>query len=302
MTQQTAITTQADQAAIELVINGLTSDHSKRAYSKALTDFLTWRRSNGNRDITKALVQEYRQTLAGSPASINLKMSAIRKLATEAADNGLMDQTIANGINRVSGVTSHGVRSGNWLTKSQAQEILLAPDVTTLKGLRDRAILAVMIGGGLRRSEVAALTLDRFQQRDGRWVIVDIVGKGNRVRTIPVPSWAKLAVDEWTAAANLSSGLVFHAIHKGGYVQHDGMTPQAIRDLVNHYGQAIGVSDLAAHDLRRTFAKLAHKGGSGLDQIQLSLGHASIKTTEKYLGVSQNLTDAPCDHLGLSLE
>ena len=78
------------------------------------------------------------------------------------------------------------------------------------------------------------------------------------------------------------------------------MTPQAIRDVVVHYSDALGF-DVAAHDLRRTFAKLAHKGGAGLDQIQLSLGHASIQTTERYLGVEQDLTEAPCDHLGLRL-
>jgi integrase len=95
---------------------------------------------------------------------------------------------------------------------------------------------------------------------------------------------------------------VFCAIHKGGYVKHESITPQAVRDVVKEYGTQIGMPELAAHDLRRTFAKLAHKGGAGLDQIQLSLGHKSIKTTERYLGVSQNLTDAPCDHLGLALE
>jgi len=67
-----------------------------------------------------------------------------------------------------------------------------------------------------------------------------------------------------------------------------------------HYGAALGLS-VAAHDLRRTYAKLAHKGGAGLDQIQLSLGHASIRTTERYLGVEQDLTDAPGDRLGLKL-
>lgn len=289
-------------AAIALVTNALTSEHSKRAYTKALTDFFAWREQNGNKPLTKALVQEYRQTLTGSPASINLKMSAIRKLAAEAADNGLIEQQIANGVSRVHGVKSHGVRAGNWLTKQRAQEILNSSDIETLKGLRDRAILAVMIGGGLRRSEVAALTFDHIQQRDGRWTIVDITGKGNRVRTVPIPSWVKLALDEWTGSAGISSGLVFHSVHKGGHITHESMTPQAIRDVVKYYGALIGVPELAAHDLRRTFAKLAHKGGAGLDQIQLSLGHASIKTTEKYLGVSQNLTDAPCDHLGLTLD
>ena len=149
---------------------------------------------------------------------------------------------------------------------------------------------------------MAALTFAHIQQRDSRWVIVDLVGKGNRVRTVPVPSWVKMAIDEWANLASITSGLVFQSIHKGGYIKHESMTPQAIRDVVNYYGNEIGISNLAAHDVRRTFAKLAHKGGAGLDQIQLSLGHASIKTTEKYLGVSQNLTEAPCDVLGLSLE
>lgn len=305
MNTQTAITSPADRAAIELVTNSLTSEHSKRAYGKAVADFLQWR---GDRNITKALVNEYRQTLTGSASRVNLIMSAIRKLATEAADNGLLDSTIANGVKNVKGVSAHGVRSGNWLTKQQAQQILTAPQLTddagraSTKAYRDRAILAVLIGAGLRRSEVAALTFDHIQMRDSRWVIVDLVGKGNHVRSVPIAPWVKLAIDEWQTLANLSGGFVFRAVHKGGHITHESMTPQAIRDVVKYYGAVIGVPELAAHDLRRTHAKLAHKGGAGVDQIQLSLGHLSLKTTEKYLGTSQNLTDAPGDRLGLSLE
>ena len=79
------------------------------------------------------------------------------------------------------------------------------------------------------------------------------------------------------------------------------MTEQAIYNVVLCYADKVRVGKIAPHDLRRTFAKLAHKGGSGLDQIQLSLGHGSIQTTERYLGVEQDLTNAPCDHLGLRL-
>jgi integrase/recombinase XerD len=304
MNRQTAIIPAEQSAVIELVTNALTSEHSKRAYSKALIDFLAWR---GDRPMTKALVNEYRQSLTGSPARVNLIMSAIRKLASEAADNGLLDQQTANGIKAAPGVTSHGVRAGNWLTKHEAQALLTAPQLigddgkADPKAYRDRAILAAMIGAGLRRSEAAALTFEHIQQRDGRWVIVDIIGKGNRVRSVPVPSWVKLAIDEWQAVADIR-GNVFQAIHKGGHITREQMTPQAIRDVIKLYGAVIGKPELAAHDLRRTYAKLAHKGGAGLDQIQLSLGHASIKTTEKYLGVEQNLTDAPGDRLGLSLE
>ena len=109
-----------------------------------------------------------------------------------------------------------------------------------------------------------------------------------------MPSWCKAAIDEWAQAARIEGGRIFRAIHKGGYVNGASMTSQAIADVVHTYAV-----DVAAHDLRRSFAKLAHKGGAGLDQIQLSLGHASIRTTEKYLGVEQDLVDAPCDRLGL---
>lgn len=77
------------------------------------------------------------------------------------------------------------MRAGNWLSLNQAQTLLNASDITTLKGLRDRAIIAVLLGCALRRSEVAALTMAHIQQRDGRWCIVDLYGKHGRVRTIP---------------------------------------------------------------------------------------------------------------------
>ena len=135
-----------------------------------------------------------------------MRITAVRKLAVEAADNGLLAPELAAGITRVKGAKSKGVRVGNWLSVQQAQKLLNAPDITTKKGLRDRAMLAVLLGCGLRRSEVAALTLKHIQQRDNRWCIVDLVGKHGRVRTIPVPTWVKVAIDAWTAAAGVDRG------------------------------------------------------------------------------------------------
>src|SRR5262249_59046339 len=109
---------------------------------------------------------------------------------------------LATGITRVKGVASKGVRLGNWLSVQQAQKLLNSPDATTAKGLRDRAILAVLLGCGLRRSEVAALTMGHVQQRDGRGGIVDLVGKHGRVRTVPTPTWVKVAIDAWTSHAS----------------------------------------------------------------------------------------------------
>lgn len=304
MTQTTAITTANDvQAIIQIVLDGLNSENSRRAYAKGLADFLTWYQAQGKPGLTKATVQAYKTVLAESglsSATINLRMSAIRKLAQEAADNGLVDQTHANGIGKVKGVKRLGTRTGNWLSRQEAQRLINRPDTTTLKGLRDRAILAVMIGAGLRRSEVSNLTFDHVQMRDARWVVADLTGKAGRIRTVPLPTWAKVAIDAWRDAAGITDGFVFRAMHRGNVV-YGQMTSQAVYDVVQEYAALCGF-EVAAHDLRRTYAKLAHKGGSPLDQIQLSLGHASIQTTERYLGVQQDLTDAPCDHLGLRLE
>ncbi len=289
---------------ISTVIDSLGSEHSKRAYKRALRDFLLWHHRNNSLPLNKALIQRYVTELKVqglSPSSINQRLAAIRKLVVEAADNGGLDQQTASYIRSVKGIRQEGRRAGNWLTKQQAQELLNATNGYSLKGIRDRAIIAMLIGCGLRRNEAASLEFGHIQQREARWVIVDLIGKRNKIRSVPIPTWAKAAIDEWARMAQVSEGRVFRSINKGGRVDGESMTAQAIRDVVIEYATLIDVT-VAPHDLRRTFAKLAHKGGAALEQIQLSLGHASIKTTEVYLGVDQDLTNAPCDYLGLRLE
>lgn len=285
---------------VDLVEKGLTSKHSRRAYRRGLTDFLTWWTGQGKPQMSKAVVQRYKVDLQDadlSPSTINQRLTAIRALLQEAADNGLVDPHLAAGIARVKGVTNGGVRLGNWLSKEQAQELLNAPNTKTLKGLRDRAILAVLLGTGLRRFECAGLTFAHVQQREGRWVIVNLVGKRNKVRSVPLPSWAKTAIDAWANAARVSEGVVFRSVLKSDKVNGASMTPQAIYDVVKFHSGG----DVVAHDTRRTYAKLAYLGGAPLKQIQLSLGHASVQTTERYLGIEQDLCNAPCDVLGLHL-
>lgn len=291
------------QAIINLAVNSLNSLNSRRAYQRALDDFMVWYTDQGKRDLSKAVVNEYKahlQSLDLAPATINQRLSAIRKLATEAADNGLIDPVMAGGIARAKGVATHGVRSGNWLTHNQAAALINSPDPGTLKGLRDKAILALMITCGLRRSEVAALQIEDIQQREGRWVIADLIGKHQHVRTVPVPGMVKAAIDKWHAAAGLTSGAVFVSIRKGGKATGNSITPQAIRDIVHGYSIEIGCP-VSAHDLRRTCGKLAAKGGADLRQIQLMYGHLSLQTTERYLGLEQDLNDAPCDYIKLAI-
>lgn len=293
------------EAIIRMVLDSLDSPNSRRAYERALTDFLLWHEAQGRPQLNKATVQRYATELreAGlSSANINQRLSAIRKLAREAADNGVLDSQLASGITAVKGIKQEGRRTGNWLTREQAQSLLEAPITSTLKGRRDRALLAVLIGCGLRRTEAAKLVVNHIQQRDGRWVLVDLIGKGNKLRSVPMPGWAKAAIDVWTEKAGIVEGHVFRSMNRHGQIIGEQMTPQAIRDVVVEFAGRRGFDGIAPHDLRRTFAKLAHKGGAGVDQIQLSLGHASMQTTEAYLGVEQDLTDAPCDHLGLRLK
>src|SRR2546423_1198571 len=244
---------QGDNTAviIQMVLDGLESEHTKRAYARHLKDFISWHAASGETSINQAVVQRYTAQLreAGrSAATINQKLSAIRKLATEAADNGALDSQIANGVRSIKGARQEGIRTGNWLTKQQAQKMLNAPDTDRLKGLRDRAILAVLIGCGLRRGESASLRFDHIQQRDGRWVLVDLVGKRNKVRSVPMPSWAKAAIDAYSHFASLSDGFVFRPINKGGRMTGERMTEQAIYNVVSQYAEQLGQGEIAPHD------------------------------------------------------
>jgi integrase len=303
----------AADALISVVTNRLHSDVSRRGYRTALRQFLAWHLAQGGGPLTRPHVQRYRVRLEQrrlAPSTINQHLSAIRALVDECAESGLLDPPTAAAIGRVKGIPVRGVRLGKWLTRDQAEKLLQAP-ANTLMGLRDRAILGLLIGCGLRRDELANLTFAHLQQREGRWVIVDILGKGRRVRSVPVPGWAKTLVDTWALEADLGAGRVFRRFRKGGWLAYEttndgdtrpaGMSADAIADVVATYARPLGW-DLAPHDLRRTFAKLARTGQAPLEQIQLALGHQSIQTTQRYLGSELNLADAACDRLGIRLE
>jgi integrase len=137
------------------------------------------------------------------------------------------------------------VRLGNWLTAKQAQALLNVPDARTNKGLRDRAILAVLLGCGLRRSEVAALTFKHIQQRDGRWCIVDLVGKHGRVRTVPMPTWVKVAIDAWATAAGITDGPVFRSVKRGRQIRETALSEKVVWQLIRPYAEVALVGAFA---------------------------------------------------------
>src|SRR6516164_2952386 len=161
--------------------------------------------------LSRIVVLRYRSHLESrqlAPGTVNLRLGAVRRLAYEAADCGLLSADLAAGIRRVKGVKKLGVRLGNWLTAEQGATLWQAPDKERLKGKRDRALLSLLPACGLRRHEVAELAIDHLQQREGHWAIVDLSGKGGHVRTVPVPDWVYRELSTWTEAAGIHRGRI----------------------------------------------------------------------------------------------
>ena len=111
-------------------------------------------------------------------------------------------------------------------------------------------MVAMLIGCGLRRAELLGLSIASIQQREEHWVIADIVGKGGHVRTVPIPTWVKNAVDAWTAAGHITDGRIFRAINKAGRIWGNGMTAKVIWEVVKSAAARAGIEKLAPHDLR----------------------------------------------------
>lgn len=292
---------------VDMVVNGLQSPHSQRAYRADLNAFLTWYAETGQTGFTKVVASAYRQHLKDmgkGETAINRALTAIRKLAREAADNGLIDTRDAESLAKVESIKRRGVRVGNWLTQAEAEALINTPDDNTLKGERDRALLAMLIGAGLRREELSNLTAQHLAQRDGRWCIVDIRGKRNKLRTVPIAAWVKALADRWLRDAGIERGRVFVALTAAGNLYpgaKDGTSSQAVMRCVKKYGAEIGRPEIGPHDLRRTYAKLARSAGAPLEQIQITLGHESLDTTRRYLGSELDYQNSPSDAIRLNV-
>jgi site-specific recombinase XerD len=160
----------------------------------AIDEFVEWYCSEPRLSFSKAVVLRYRMHLESrhlAPGTINLRLGAVRRLAYEAADCGLLSSDLAAGIRRVKGVKKIGVRLGNWLTSEQSQRLWHSARVDSLKGKRDRALLALLLACGLRRHEAVNMDFRHLQQREEHWAIVDLIGKAGHTRTVPVPAWVK---------------------------------------------------------------------------------------------------------------
>ena len=248
------------------------------------------------------MVLRYRYDLESrglAPATINLRLAAVRRLAYEASDSGLLNPDLAAGIRRVKGAKRLGMRLGNWLTADQGRSLLAAPNRDTLKDKRDHAILALLLGCGLRRAELTGLRVSDLQQRDNHWAIVNLFGKGGHIRTVPVPEWVKEVLNGWLVAAGITEGTLFRRVKCSGAVWGPRISEKLVWCIVRDRAKLVGIDKLAPHDLRRTCARLCHAAGGELEQIQFLLGHRSVETTERYLGSRQRIACAVNDKMGI---
>ena len=172
------------------------------------------------------------------------------------------------------------VKSAAWLERDQIGEILNACDGSP-KSVRDRALFALAIATGLRRAELASLTWGQLTRRRRKYFLMGVATKGGKIRDIVIQESAMKWLNKWGKLSG-KKGPIFKRIRKGGTIQEAGISARAVSQISGELCRAIGM-EIAAHDLRRTYANLLYEAQVPVREIQRLLGHSSIKTTEEYL-------------------
>lgn len=314
-------------AARELVLNAVSSPRTRTIYGHALDEFERWLTSSGTGyTISRQVAQAYRRHLetaggeqsgrraasepetryTGEPmggAAVNARLSAIRKLGRVLADLADDPQAarMADSVARVESVKRRGHKLGRWLTEEELNALVNAPDTATLEGIRDRALLALLGGAGLRRAEAVTLERRQIERRGERWVLANIIGKGNKVRTVILSAWVYAALDTWMTRAGITGGRVLRTVtRKGALSTAPGMSSSSVWRIVLKHAATCSLT-IAPHDLRRTFARLALENGAAVDQLRQTLGHDSIATTTRYVGNSLDYKSPPGDFVNVRL-
>jgi integrase len=410
------------------LLKSIENIHTRENYGRHIKRFL-----HGKYPLTRDGVFDYLRDRNLGSSSRHLALNALRKLTREAESAGLITSQEAWAISKIKTGAKTRVRIGRWLTLDGVRQLLTLPDRSTYIGRRDAALLALLLGCGLRREEAVEIPWSCYQERDGRMILADFEGKGKKLRSVPVPEWARKELDLWREAVEIyerknpqvpssynitrarADKITFHDsapgpgardadldVHiverarargdslflhgeldepadldpskmanreefysysararaisspvddskpvienlpilaprsSGGETIVDGlgyekithknnsgpkiaserilrgfrgadirhirsrkdfdlgpserlyMSPKPMHHntvfaIITHYSDLLGVK-FSPHDLRRTLAKLMRDAGADLEQIQLTLGHESLKTTERYLG------------------
>jgi site-specific recombinase XerD len=215
-----------------------------------------------------------------SCATINHALAAVRGVLKTAWLHDLITTSDYHKAIAVRGARGSSLPAGRDVANSEIQTLMRSCDVTTPAGIRDRALLAVLWSGGLRRDEVAGATLANYDAARGDLVVT---GKGNKQRVVCIGSSVRPLVNAWLAIRGNMAGALFNPINRGGRVavgQH--MTAQAVYKMLHTRAAVAGVATFSPHDLRRTFVGNMLANGTDIATVATMCGHSSINTTARY--------------------
>jgi len=292
---------------LDTLLSNLRSRHSQRAYAQSLRAFFAWCQTHPAQ-VTKKQIIVYRDELrdaGASAATVNRHLAAIRALYKAALDEGLLERNPAAGVK-----TLETSADGNTpaLKKEQVEAMLRAIDRATLQGVRDYALILLLVRTGLRREEAARLQVADLQQRQGHWVL-DTRRKGGKTQYVKVPADVYRAMQVWIVQASLTDGALWRHCPRqgrglqmqylvGGLLTSDGML-KIVQARARKARIPIAISP---HVLRATFITLALDAGAPLHKVQYAAGHADPRTTERYHRSKQNLDDNAVDYIRLDLD
>jgi len=304
--RETLATTTDEEADLEalaqVVLSGPLAESTRDRYRRKLKLFVAWWDATGRRPFGPELVVEYLGVLKDAKFKsfdVAHALTAIKRMARAAALRRWIDAIALDAILQVHGPPVYETRVSEWLDEDRIPELMGLPDRSTLVGKRDFVLLGLLLYGGLRATEASRVRFEHLQVRDKRPVIANLIGKGDKPRTVPIPAWLFKAIQEWVDAAGLKDGYLMRALAgHNPHVRSDApITRKSVHRVVSGYTTAMGLGSIGPHDLRRTKGRVARNRGVPLDQIQQDYGHSNIATTQRYIGGNQNFKDAPCDAL-----
>lgn len=191
---------------------------------------------------------------------------------------------------------SKGDKAHTWLAQADVKRLLVTCD-NTLKGQRDKVVLGLLVGAGLRRDELVNLTFEDIttQPIKGKQrTVLSVSGKGDKNRVVPISDTLAQALADWQAIAG--PGRIARSVNKSGKLGKS-LSAIGIFNVVRAAGELIGYPDLAPHDLRRTYAQIGFEHGILITQVSRLLGHGSVATTQRYLNLELDLDSTISDFI-----
>lgn len=216
-----------------------------------------------------------------SPATINTYIAAMKGVALEAWSQDLIDTKEFQRIKQIKPERGSRLQKGRALTRDEMTRLMqVCKQDKSTRGVRDAAIFAILLGCGLRRSELVGLTFVDYQQQDGA---LSVIGKGNKQRRCFIPQASQIYLDIWIdQVRGECDGPLFTRIRRNDDILYTHLTAQSVYYILEQRGQQAAVKNFAPHDLRRTFASMLLDNGEDLSTVKDAMGHASIITTQKY--------------------